>query len=117
MTISNALAGIAVDHLDEARQWYEKLLDLHGTQPMPEVVEWSFPGGGGLQIFEDHVRAGLGSVTLVVDDIAGVRSRLSTLGLTVVRSTDSDTSCTTIIKDPSDNQLVFAQALDPTLAR
>lgn len=117
MSIHNALAGIAVDHLDEARHWYETLLDARGTQPMPNVVEWSFSGGGGLQIFEDHVRAGLGSVTLVVADIDALRARLSGLGLKVVRSSESDTVRTTIIKDPSDNQLVFAQALDPTLVR
>lgn len=45
MTIRNALASLAVRDIASARDWYQKLLGQKGSIPMPEVVEWTFPGG------------------------------------------------------------------------
>ena len=48
MAIENALASVAVKDLDIAVDWYERVLDRPGTNPMPEVAEWRFPRGGCL---------------------------------------------------------------------
>ena len=50
MEISNALASLPVAELDAAAEWYERLLGP-GRRPMPELIEWQFAGGGGLQVY------------------------------------------------------------------
>ena len=47
--IRNALASVAVKNLDQAADWYGRVLGTVGHRPMAEVVEWQFEGGGGLQ--------------------------------------------------------------------
>ena len=49
MSIDNALASVAVKDLDMSAAWYGTLLGTQGKRPMPEVAEWTFSGGGGLQ--------------------------------------------------------------------
>ena len=61
MSIENVLASVAVRDLDAAVTWYEKLLVMPASRPMPEVAEWRFPRGGGLQVYRLPVRAGSGS--------------------------------------------------------
>ncbi|MGY3264184.1 VOC family protein [Lysobacter sp. HA35] len=116
MPIANALAGIAVQDLAVSRGWYEALLESPSSSPMPEVAEWSLPRGGGLQLFRDPLRAGSSSATLAVDDIDAQRERLATLGVEIVDSTDADAVRTITLRDPDDNRLVLAQALDPRIA-
>jgi predicted enzyme related to lactoylglutathione lyase len=117
MTIRNALASLAVKHIDVARQWYEQLLDQKGSMPMSEVVEWSFPGGGGLQVYELPQRAGHGSCTLAVTDIEKTVRNLESLGIDASQRTSSDRVKTVMITDPDGNHIAFAEAVDPSLAR
>ncbi|HEY1651205.1 MAG TPA: hypothetical protein VGG09_04905 [Acidimicrobiales bacterium] len=49
MTITNALASVAVSDLAASSRWYETLLGP-GSHPMAEVVEWQLERGGGLQV-------------------------------------------------------------------
>ena len=117
MPIPNVLAGVAVDNLVAARAWYARLLERDGTSPMPEVVEWNFPTGGGLQVFEDRLRAGSSSVTLVVDDLDAEQRRIQALGVEIGSRTSSDAVRTFTVHDPSENQVILAQARDPSLLR
>jgi hypothetical protein len=75
MTVTNALASVAVDELDRARAFYEMLLGAP-TQPMPDVLEWWLPGGGALQVYRLAERAGGCSCTLLVTDIGESVERL-----------------------------------------
>ena len=70
MSIENALASVAVKDLGAAEAWYTKLLGRAGSKPMAEVIEWTFPNGGGLQVYALAERAGQGSFTLAVGNIA-----------------------------------------------
>jgi hypothetical protein len=70
VAIENALASVAVKDLDSAVKWYERILYRPPSRPMAEVAEWSFEGGGSLQVYQLPKRAGSGSFTLIVTDIA-----------------------------------------------
>src|ERR1700675_2133259 len=91
MPILNALASVAVKNLAAAVVWYEKVFGRPpDSRPMPEVAEWGFERGGGLQVYQLPERAGSGSFTLVgraprgeiSSGIARGSQRTSHLGLT-----------------------------------
>jgi hypothetical protein len=116
MTVANALASMAVGDLSVARGWYEALLG-ESNQPMPEVIEWQFERGGGLQVYQGADRAGHGSCTLIVDDIAALASRLDAVGISGVEPMRHDQVDTTMIKDPDGNSIAFSAPKDDSLAR
>ena len=117
MPINNALASVAVKKLDVAVAWYEQLLGRPGTTPMPGVAEWEFPRGGWLQVYELAERAGHGSVTLAVSDLAAEISKLDAMGVdTSARSSGAKVK-TVMVTDPDGNHIAFAEASDPTLAQ
>ena len=118
MKIENAIASLAVKDLQTASAWYEKLFARPAdSTPMAEVAEWKFERGGWLQVYQLPERAGAGSCTLAVNDIAGLKAHLESLGLDTSQSTSGAQVKTIMITDPDGNHLAFAQALDPTMAR
>jgi predicted enzyme related to lactoylglutathione lyase len=118
MKIENAIASIAVKDLKSASAWYEKLFGRPAdSTPMPEVAEWKFERGGWLQVYQLPDRAGGGSCTLAVTDIAGLTTHLQSLGIDTSDSNSGDMVKTVMITDPDGNHLAFAEAIDPTMAR
>ena len=109
MAIKNSLAGVAVTDLDAAARWYEVVIGRPGTRPMPEVIEWSFDGGGGLQVFCDPDRAGTSSVTLVVDDRDAQVAALEKKKVMVAEKSESSEVDTAFVFDPDGNRIVLAQ--------
>jgi hypothetical protein len=117
MTVTNALASLAVRDVSAASEWYETLLGP-GTQPMPEVVEWQLERGGGLQVYTAPERAGQGSCTLIVSDIDEIAQHVRSTGLaTDVEPARNDRVDTLMIKDPDGNSIAFAAPKDQVLAR
>ena len=117
MTIQNVLASVAVRELQQAEAWYTQMLGrAPDGKPMPEVVEWKFPRGGWLQVYEEPERAGQGSCTLAVDDLDAQVKRLSALPIDLSQRTESPAVRTLMIADPDGNHIAFAQALDAGLA-
>ena len=115
MTVTNALASLAVRDLEAATRWYETLLGK-GNRPMPEVAEWQFEGGGGLQVYVAPEEAGRGSCTLVVIDIDEIARQLHTSGLAAeIEPVRNDRVDTLMIKDPDGNSIAFAMPKDQTL--
>ena len=116
MTITNALASLAVRDLATSSQWYEKLLGP-GSHPMAEVIEWQLERGGGLQIYELPERAGQGSCTLIVHDIDEIAQQLRSTELAAnPEPARNDLVDTIMIKDPDGNSIVFAMPKDAMLA-
>ncbi|OYX04250.1 MAG: hypothetical protein B7Z15_17750 [Rhizobiales bacterium 32-66-8] len=110
MTITNALAGIAVDDLGEALDFYERLFGrLPDARPMSDVAEWKLPGGGWVQVVADADRAGAGLLTLVVDDLSEELGRLGLHGLKPVAKSMGDFFKTAKFRDPDSNQIVLSQ--------
>jgi hypothetical protein len=117
MTVTNALASLAVRDLEASSKWYGTLLG-EGSRPMAEVVEWQLRGGGGLQVYAAPDRAGQGSCTLIVSDIDEVAEKLHESGLAVdARPSRNDRVDTIMIKDPDGNSIAFAMPKDEQLAR
>jgi predicted enzyme related to lactoylglutathione lyase len=118
MKIDNAIASIAVKDMKAASGWYEKLFGRPAdSTPMPEVAEWKFERGGWLQVYQLPERAGAGSCTLAVNDIAEVKAHLQSLGIDTSEATSGAKVKTIMTTDPDGNHLAFAQAIDPTMAR
>jgi predicted enzyme related to lactoylglutathione lyase len=110
LTITNALAGIAVDDLGEALDFYERLFGRKAdARPMGEVAEWKLPGGGWVQVFTDADRAGASSLTLIVDDLGEELGRLSLHGLMPVSKAMGDFFKTAKFRDGDGNQITFSQ--------
>jgi len=117
MSIVNALASVAVKDLTVAEAWYTKLLGHAGSKPMAEVIEWTFPNGGGLQVYALKERAGHGSFTLAVRDISEHIAKLSAMGVDTSDQTSSPRVKTVMIVDPDGNHIALAAAADPSLAK
>src|SRR5688572_27136255 len=118
MKIENAIASVAVKNLKAASAWYEKLFGRPAdSTPMPEVAEWKFERGGWLQVYELVERAGAGSCTLAVSDIAAVIADLQCLGIDTSEASSGAQVKTVMITDPDGNHLAFAEAIDPSMAR
>jgi hypothetical protein len=113
MTITNALASIAVSNLTHSADWYSRFLG-GGNQPMPEVVEWKFERGGGLQIYDAPERSGRSSCTLIVDDIDAVARALRERGIADTEPVRTDRVDTVMIKDPDGNSIAFSMPKDPS---
>lgn len=110
--LKNVLAGIAVTNLDEAEVWYDNLFGrAPDTRPMDELVEWQFPGGGWLQVFQDPTRAGHTSITLVETDFQKRLEELNILHIQILSVVQGDKVRVCIINDPDGNRIVFAQGL------
>ena len=110
MTITNALAGIAVDDIAEALDFYERLFGRDAdARPMKDVAEWKLPGGGWVQVFTDGDRAGASSLTLVVDDLSEELGRLALLGLKPVSKAIGDFFKTAKFRDGDGNQVILSQ--------
>jgi predicted enzyme related to lactoylglutathione lyase len=117
VAIENALASVAVKDIDSAVKWYERILNRPPSRPMAEVAEWSFEGGGSLQVYQLPERAGSGSFTLIVTDIAEQIAQLDNLAIDTRERTSSDRVRTVMITDPDGNHIAFAEPIDQRLAR
>jgi predicted enzyme related to lactoylglutathione lyase len=118
MSIVNVLASVAVNNLNSAVQWYEKVLGKPpDSRPMPEVAEWKFERGGWLQVYSLPERAGSGSFTLAVSSIDDQVVRLNKLGIDTRQRSSGDKVKTLMITDPDGNHIAFAEAIDPSMAR
>lgn len=110
MTITNALAGIAVEDLADAIDFYERLFGRSpDARPKSDVAEWKLPGGGWVQVLADADRAGAAMLTLVVDDIAEELGRLGLHGLTPVAKSVGDFFKTAKFRDPDGNVILLSQ--------
>jgi len=110
LTITNALAGIAVDNIADALDFYEGLFGRPAdARPMADHAEWKLPGGGWVQVHADADRAGASVLTLVVDDLAEELGRLSLHGLNPVSKAMGDFFKTAKFRDGDGNTITLSQ--------
>lgn len=118
MKIKNAIATVSVSDSASSFKWYEALFDRPpDSEPMPQLAEWKFSGGGWLQVAEDKDRAGGSSVTLSVASIEKTLSHLENLGVGVDQSPSSEIVEIAICVDPDGNRLVFAEPKSTEIAQ
>jgi hypothetical protein len=67
--INRVLAGVAVEDVEAARPWYERLFGRRADAlPMEGLAEWHVPSGGVVQLVAAdrcHDRPGGNAITLV----------------------------------------------------
>jgi len=118
MTITNALASVAVRDLAAAVRWYERVLGKPpDSRPMAEVAEWKFDRGGWLQVYQLPERAGNGSLTLAVNSLDEQLQHLDGLGIDTRQRSSGAKVKTVMITDPDGNHIAFAEASDPSMAQ
>ena len=111
MTIRNAFASVAVRDFSKSVRWYEHLFGRPAdSSPVPQVAEWKFTDGGGLQVYAGMERAGGCSFTLTVSDLNEERGMLAKMGIAMDDRASTGTIKTIMIKDPDDNSIAFAEA-------
>ena len=118
MSIRNAIASVAVNNLNSASQWYERLFGRPAnSKPMSEVAEWKFERGGWLQVYQLPERAGKGSVTLAVSNLEQQIGDQKRCGIETGQPQQSAKARVLIIKDPDGNSIALTEAKDPTMAQ
>ena len=110
MTITKVLAGIPVEDMIDALEFYERLFGRGpDARPISDVSEWKLPAGGWVQVVTDADRAGSGALTLIVEDIAEELGRLGLYGLSPVAKSVGDFFKTAKFRDPSGNRITLSQ--------
>jgi predicted enzyme related to lactoylglutathione lyase len=110
LPITKALAGVAVEDINNAIDFYEVLFGRAAdARPMKEVAEWKQTGGSWVHVFTDLDRAGASSLTLIVDDLAEELGRLELFGLKPVSKAMGDFFKTAKFRDPDGNQIILSQ--------
>ena len=110
MTITKVLAGIPVEDMTDALDFYERLFGRPpDARPISDVAEWKLPSGGWVQLVTDADRAGASAMTLIVEDIAEELGRLGLYGLSPVSKSVGDFFKTAKFRDPDGNQITLNQ--------
>jgi predicted enzyme related to lactoylglutathione lyase len=116
--IKNVIASLAVREVTLAAEWYGRLFGRPAdAAPSKELVEWKFEGGGWLQVYQVPDRAGKGSCTLSVTDLAAEISRLKRAGLETSEPSETTTMKVMMIKDPDGNSIAFVETMDSGIAQ
>ncbi|MCW2581282.1 MAG: hypothetical protein JWQ53_72 [Klenkia sp.] len=110
MTITNALASLAVSDLDRAEHWYATLFDRGpDARPMGGLLEWHLPDGG-VQVFLEPDRAGRSGVTLATSDLDAVVAALTAAGVDHDGPQQATASRLLQLADPDGNRVVLTGA-------
>jgi hypothetical protein len=118
MSITNAVASVAVKDLSLAVAWYEDLFGRPAdSAPTSELAEWRFDMGGRLQIYQLPERAGSGSFTLAVSSVREQAAHLAKFNIDTSQSGSSANAQTLMITDPDGNHIAFAEATDASVAQ
>jgi hypothetical protein len=119
MSITNAVASVAVKDLSLAVAWYEDLFGRPAdSAPTSELAEWRFDMGGRLQIYQLPERAGSGSFTLAVSSVGEQIAHLAKFNIdTSQKSGSSAKAKTLMITDPDGNHIAFAEVIDASVAQ
>jgi hypothetical protein len=102
--------------LDASVSWYTTLLGEPVGKPTSGMAEWSFPGGGWLQVYALPERAGRGSFTVSVTSIDEQADALRAIGIDQPSGPSNERVRTLMVKDPDGNSIAFAEPLDSSLA-
>lgn len=113
MSITNALASVAVKDLSSAVQWYQRLFGRPpDSEQEPDVAGWKFEQGGWLQVYKNAERAGHGSLTLAVTSLDEQVADLEKRGIDPGRHMTSANVRVVMIKDQDGNSIAFAETIE-----
>ena len=101
-------AHIAIARLDVAEAWYTALMGrAPDSRPGYNIMEWHQKDQGRLQLLEDRDRAGSGTMTLRVVDLAAERRRIVEAGIRAGKVEQTPGAPHLRVVDPSGNLVVL----------
>jgi predicted enzyme related to lactoylglutathione lyase len=112
LTINVLFAGIAVNDLDAAIPWYERLLDgPPDMTPNESERAWRLTDGSWIYVVADAQRAGKALLTVMVDDLDERVAALEDRGIDVGEVKEITENVRKVeIADPEGNRIGFGQA-------
>jgi hypothetical protein len=112
MTITNAIASVAVSDAQKSAKWYEQLFGRAAdSTPTAKHAEWKFERGGGLQVYELKARAGAGSVSLSIGNLESQMEDLRKIGIDPGSPMIDGRTKVVMIKDPDGNSIAFVESI------
>jgi predicted enzyme related to lactoylglutathione lyase len=114
MSIEYVFAGLAVTRLDEAIEWYSRLLGRPpGMRPNEREAAWQVAQTASVYIVADEDRAGRGAVTMFVDDLDAELEDITRRGIAVGQvGTAPGLFRRVMISDPDGNEIQLAELPD-----
>lgn len=107
MTFTAVYAESIVTDLDVAERWYTLLFDAApDLRPMAGLLTWVLGEGRGVQVWRDPERAGRSVVTVSVDDLDTLSSRLIAAGLEHAGAEPGGGVRLIRLSDPDGNEVV-----------
>jgi predicted enzyme related to lactoylglutathione lyase len=117
MSITNAIASVAVRDLQAAAKWYEKLFGRPADAiAMADVREWQFECGGRVQVYQLVERAGAGSFTLAVKNLDDEVRKLLAMGVDTSARSFGPRVNVVMITDLDGNHIALAESVAPNLS-
>ena len=111
MRLVRIFAHLSCSKLEASEPWFESLFGrAPDARPMPGLSEWHQDESAGLQLFENAVDAGRGTLTLIVDDLRAEHERLTAAGLDPGDVEPATSTSLVQLRDPDGNLVVLAQA-------
>ena len=106
-------AGMPVARLERARAWYERFVGRPPDMvPNEREVVWRLAEGGSIYVVADERRAGMGLLTLMVDDLQAEVAALAARGIAAGEvETEPGKYVRTVVEDPDGNRIQVGQAL------
>ena len=84
MSIKAVYANLACSDLESSTAWFERLFERGpDDRPMAGLCEWHFSETAGFQLHHNPDKAGKGTLTLGVTDVASDHKRLSEAGFDI----------------------------------
>lgn len=111
MAFTAVFAGIHVADLDAARAWYERFTGRPPDLiPNEDEAAWQFTETGWIYLVRDAGRAGMATVTLLLDDLD---DRLAALSKRAIAIGETETFTNgvrkVVVTDPEGNTIAFGE--------
>jgi catechol 2,3-dioxygenase-like lactoylglutathione lyase family enzyme len=109
VAITHLFLALPVSDLEPAFAWYERLLGRPpDMRPDPGERVWRLTGSGSIYVVADEAHAGMGAITVAVDDLERWRGELDGRGIEVAaRDTWTGSLRTVELVDPAGNRVTF----------
>ena len=113
MAPAHLFAGMPVARIEPAREWYERFVGRPPDMaPNEREVVWRLTTGGSIYVVADEGRAGMGLLTLMVDDLDAEVAALAARGIATGEvETAPGKYIRTVVEDPDGNRIQVGQAL------
>ena len=106
--ITYAFAGLPVAEYANAYEWYARVLGREADM-FPHATEavWRLTASGATYVVEDPARAGSGLLTIAVDDLGTVETRLQQERIAFTAMDSDQAPRRLVVEDVDGNRITF----------